>query len=101
MEQISTEQYLRVKDKMKRITNFKWFLLMGFVASVVMIGFSAFLYSNEAQYSFVPITIFLATTLGLWIIIGIEYITVFKSNFFLEKSWEERQIEKYMRKFGE
>ncbi len=98
MERMSEEKYLRVKDKMKRIKNFKWFLVMGFVASVFMIGFSAFLYSNEAQYSFVPITIFLATTLGLWIIIGFENITVFKSNFFLGKSWEERQIEKYMNK---
>ncbi|MFK7813632.1 MAG: 2TM domain-containing protein [Maribacter sp.] len=97
MKNTNGNKYIKVKDKIKKIKNFRWFVLVVILASAYMIGFSIFLYNQEAAYSFVPITIFLASTLGLWVIVLFEYVKIFKNNFFFGKIWEERQIQKFIK----
>jgi len=96
MKPIEARKYFKAKDRIKKIKNFRWFVLASILASVYMIGFSAFLHLNESKYSFVPIAIFLATILGLWIIVLTEYVKTFKTNAFFLRAWEARQIQKYI-----
>ena len=92
------EKYIKAKNKIKQIKNFRWFVLAAVMASIYMIGFSVFLYTNENQYSLTPIAIFIATTFGVWVIAFFEYIKIFNQKVFFLKDWEEKQIQKYMKK---
>jgi len=89
-------KYYKAQERIKQIKKFQGIVLTIILASIFMIGFSAFLYYSKAEDAFVPITIFLATTLGLLIILFMEYLKTFKTNFILGSNWEERQIEKYL-----
>lgn len=96
MQYTKNSKYFKSKDRIKKIKNFRWFVLTVLMASVYMIGFSAFLYYTEAEDSFVPITIYLWSTLGLWIILLFEYLKIFRSKSNFLKEWEEKQLQKYM-----
>ena len=92
------EKYIKAKNKIKQIKNFRWFVLVAGMASIYMIVFSVFLYTNENQYSLTPITIFIATTFGVWVIVFFEHLKIFNQKAFFLKGWEEKQIQKYMKK---
>lgn len=92
MNEIDRIKYIRATEKTKKIKNFYWFMISVIFASVYMVGFAYFLFFNQAEDSFVPITIFLSTPVVMAIVLFMEYMKVFGSVPFFGREWEENKI---------